>query len=144
MRGANDVIRLGALTRAVEQIKATLGTLKQCVRTTVVVTNANVGGAPIFFWPPILLYSNRSLSLARAIESCADQAGARYVNLYFPLRDDVFARAPHLYFSEDAVHPSDAAYAIVYWLTKARVFLDSALNRSRENTIHRYSNAHYS
>jgi lysophospholipase L1-like esterase len=141
--GANDVMRLGNLTRVAQQIQVTLNTLKRCASMTVVVTSANIGGAPIFFWPLSHLYSTRSLYLARAIELCADRVGASYVNVCFPLHDDLFARSPHLYFSADAVHPSDAAYAVVYELTKARVCLDSALTNSPDRRLNGCSQMDY-
>ncbi len=127
--GANDIIRISSSTQAANAIEKCLVHLSHRARHCVVISSANVGGAPIF-WPLNSLYSRRSLSLTQKIEAIAKQQGAQFVNTCFAPDADIFARSPRRYFNEDQVHPSDEAYAVVYEMTRQRVRFDQLLSRA--------------
>ena len=125
--GGNDVIR----GTPHERLRAALTDVIQRARAlaplVIVVNSGNVGGAPLFCWPLNMLLSRRSLRVRRVFAQACRQLRAQFVNLTFVPERDRFARQPGLYFAEDGLHPSSAAYEYCYEVLRRRTRLGRIL-----------------
>lgn len=112
--GGNDIVRATPLPA----FRARLArALDLCARhsSCVIVTNcANLGGAPLFFWPWSRWLDNRSLQVRQMMDSLCREHRARFVNFCLEPERDIFRRDPERYFSADGIHPTAYAYRLCY------------------------------
>lgn len=116
--GGNDIIRLGDPDATAEALKPLLKDVASRADRVVFLSAGNVGSATLF--PSWLrpFYHRRTLAFHKAFTAVSKQAGVTYVNLYTPPEEDPFIREPHLYLSEDGLHPSSEGYWL--WFEKVR------------------------
>jgi lysophospholipase L1-like esterase len=125
--GGNDILRRTPYGDLSDALEAVITRARQVAPLVVVVNSGNVGGAPLFGWPLCILLSRRSLQVRRIFVHTCRRLRARLVNLTFAPRRDPFGRQQELYFAEDGLHPSSAAYEYCYDLLKRRTRLTRLL-----------------
>lgn len=112
--GGNDIVRATPLA----DFRARLGNaLRLCSARSpcVIVANcANLGGAPLFFWPWSRWLDARSLRIRHCMARLCAAHHARFVNFCLEPERDFFRRHPERYFSADGIHPSAYAYRLCY------------------------------
>lgn len=129
--GGNDVIANTPLAALRLHLRATLRASRAVTSTVVVTSTANIGLAPLFFWPlnRVLSYRTRRVRDLFAAE-CA-RAGAQFVDFFHEADADPFSRDPGRFFGGDGVHPSAEAYRFCYAQILARTRLHAALSRAQ-------------
>jgi lysophospholipase L1-like esterase len=125
--GGNDIIRGTRHEPLRTALTAVITRARTLAPLVIVVNSGNVGGAPLFFWPLNTVLSRRSLQVRRVFALTCRQLRAQFVNLTFVPQRDCFARRPGLYFAEDGLHPSSAAYDYCYEVLRRRTRLDRML-----------------
>jgi lysophospholipase L1-like esterase len=119
--GANDVMRMRPIARIRAELEAALRFARERSTQIVVCSSANVGGAPIFFWPLDRLLDRRSLALRDAFARTCAAAAVPFVSLCFERPRDPFGRVPQLFYAADGLHPTPAAYRVSYRALKSAV-----------------------
>lgn len=118
MAGGNDVIRMTSGPALRRHIDAALAAAQAHGSRVVLMPSGNVGHAP-FFGPPLSWWMSwRSQHLHAEVAAAARAAGARYVRLLLPRKQDPFVAAPERLHAADGLHPSDEGYA--QWLESLR------------------------
>jgi lysophospholipase L1-like esterase len=125
--GGNDILRRTPYGEVAAALEAVIVRAREVAPLVIVVNSANVGGAPLFCWPLNLVLSRRSLRMRRIFALTCRRMRAQFVNLTFVPRRDCFARHRELYFAEDGLHPSSAAYEYCYDALKRRTRLTRTL-----------------
>ena len=125
--GGNDIIRRTPYGELCEALQAVIARAREVAPLVIVVNSGNVGGAPLFGWPLSILLSRRSLQVRRIFVLTCRRMRAQFVNLTFAPRRDPFGRQRELYFAEDGLHPSSAAYEYCYDILKRRTRLNRLL-----------------
>ena len=125
--GGNDILRRTRHDELQKTLVAAVRRAQAVAPLVIVVNSGNVGGAPLFSWPLNWVLSRRSLRVRRIFALTCRQMRAQFVNLTFVPERDHFARHRELYFAEDGLHPSSAAYAYCYGALKRRTRLTRML-----------------
>jgi lysophospholipase L1-like esterase len=125
--GGNDILRRTPYVDLRAALEAVITRARQIAPLIIVVNSGNVGGAPLFGWPLSILLSRRSLQVRRIFVLTCRRMRAQFVNLTFAPRRDPFGRQQELYFAEDGLHPSSAAYEYCYDILKRRTRLERLL-----------------
>jgi lysophospholipase L1-like esterase len=116
--GANDVVGLGSIAAANDQLETLLTDAQEYSKNIVLVTAGRVGDAPIF---PILIkpyLNSRAAELRTVFAISAASAGAIYIDLSGSA-SDAFDRDPAKYYAADMFHPSSAGYALWFATVKS-------------------------
>lgn len=118
--GGNDILRVTPMIEFSRQLAFALALCRQRAGCLIVANCANLGGAPLFFWPWSVWLDSRSLRIRQVmIRQCAAQQ-ARFVNFCLERDRDIFRCDPERFFSGDGIHPSGYAYRLCYlYLVKA-------------------------
>lgn len=119
--GGNDIIRFGDPDATAEILEPVLKDIAAHADQVVFLSAGNVGGAT--FFPRWLrpLYHRRTLAFHKAFTAIAERTGVTYVNLYTTPAEDPFVREPHIYLSEDGLHPSSEGYRL--WFLSVEPYL---------------------
>jgi lysophospholipase L1-like esterase len=125
--GGNDILRRTPHDELQKTLVAVIRRAQAVAPLVIVVNSGNVGGAPLFSWPLNWVLSRRSLRVRRIFALTCRQMRAQFVNLTFVPERDHFARHRELYFAEDGLHPSSAAYEYCYGALKRRTRLTRML-----------------
>ncbi len=125
--GGNDILRRTSYRDLSVALEAVITRAREVAPLVIVVNSGNVGGAPLFGWPLNVLLSRRSLQVRRIFALTCRRMRAQFVNLTFVPRRDPFGRHRELYFAEDGLHPSSAAYEYCYDVLKRRTRLTRLL-----------------
>jgi lysophospholipase L1-like esterase len=125
--GGNDILRRTPYGDLRNALAAVITRAREVAPLVIVVNSGNVGGAPLFGWPLSILLSRRSLLVRRIFVMTCRRMRAQFVNLTFVPERDRFARQPGLYFAEDGLHPSSAAYEYCYEVLRRRTRLGRIL-----------------
>jgi lysophospholipase L1-like esterase len=125
--GGNDVLRRTPYADLRGALEAVITRAREVAPLVIVINSGNVGGAPLFGWPLSILLSRRSLQVRRIFVLTCRRLRAQFVNLTFAPHRDPFGRQREMYFAEDGLHPSSAAYAYCYDILKRRTRLTRLL-----------------
>jgi lysophospholipase L1-like esterase len=125
--GGNDILRRTSYGDFRVALEGVINTAREVAPLVIVVNSGNVGGAPLFGWPLSPLLSRRSLQVRRIFVMTCRRMRAQLVNLTFVPRRDPFGRQRELYFAEDGLHPSSAAWEFCYDILKRRTRLTRLL-----------------
>ena len=125
--GGNDILRLTSYGDLHVALEGVINRAREVAPLVIVVNSGNVGGAPLFGWPLSVLISRRSLQVRRIFVLTCRRMRAQLVNLTFAPCRDPFGRQRELYFAEDGLHPSSAAYEYCYDTLKRRTRLTRLL-----------------
>jgi len=125
--GGNDILRRTPYDALRVALEAVINRAREVAPLVIVVNSGNVGGAPLFGWPLSVVLSRRSLQVRRIFALSCRRLRAQFVNLTFVPRRDPFGRQRELYFAEDGLHPSSAAYQYCYGVLKRRTRLTRLL-----------------
>lgn len=112
--GANDVIRGTSLHAAVDRLARFLAAARSRAGLVVLLTSANVGGAPMLPWLLRRIFTARSRRLRDLAGIACAASGAYFVDLFAEPARDVFARDPSRYFGADGLHPSSESYRVCW------------------------------
>lgn len=125
--GGNDVLRRTPYFELRIALEAVITRAREVAPLVILINSGNVGGAPLFGWPLSILLSRRSLQVRRIFALTCRRTRAQFVNLTYVPRRDPFGRQRELYFAEDGLHPSSAAYQYCYDMLKRRTRLTRQL-----------------
>jgi lysophospholipase L1-like esterase len=125
--GGNDILHRTPYCDLRAALEAVITRAREVAPLVIVVNSGNVGGAPLFGWPLSVVLSRRSLQVRRIFALTCRRMRAQFVNLTFVPRRDPFGRQRELYFAEDGLHPSSAAYQYCYDVLKRRTRLTRLL-----------------
>jgi lysophospholipase L1-like esterase len=126
--GGNDVIANTPLPALRLHLRATLRASRAVTSTVVVTSAANIGLAPLFFWPLNRVLSLRTRRVRDLFASECASAGAQFVDFFHEADADPFSRDPGRFFGDDGVHPSAESYRFCYAQMLARTRLHAALS----------------
>jgi lysophospholipase L1-like esterase len=129
--GGNDVIANTGLPALREHVRATLGACRARTDTVVVTGTANVGLAPLFFWPVSRVLSDRTRRVRDLLREECERSGAQFVDFFHEADSDPFSREPERFFGPDGVHPSSECYRHCYLEILRRTGLHAALADAR-------------
>lgn len=110
--GGNDITHFHDAEKTTNALELIVQDAVSRSDATILIAAGNVGAA-IILPPPIRpFYTKLNLQYHAAFAAMAERAGAVYVNLYRPPREDPFVRDPYTYLAADGFHPSSAGYGI--------------------------------
>ncbi len=112
--GGNDIVHATPLPSFRERLARALDLCAQRSVCVVVANCANLGGAPLFFWPWSRWLDKRSLQIRQTMARLCPAHRARFVNFCLEPERDIFRRHPGRYFSPDGIHPTNYAYRLCY------------------------------
>lgn len=112
--GGNDVLRTTPLQAFGERLAQALAQCRARSSCLIVTNCANLGGAPLFFWPWNRWLDARSLRVRQVMARVCRRQDACFVNFCLERNADVFRRHPKRFFSADGIHPSAYAYRLCY------------------------------
>jgi len=112
--GANDVIRGASLHAAGTALRRLLAQARRRARMVVVLTSANVGGAPVLPWVLCRVFTLRSRRMRDLAAHACALHGAHFVDLFAEPSRDLFARDPQRYYGADGLHPSSESYRVCW------------------------------
>jgi lysophospholipase L1-like esterase len=125
--GGNDILR-GTPPEAFRAALDAAIRLACGLSPVVVVVNCpNVGAAPLFPWPLTAILSRRSLRFRAAFESVCAGHPVEFVNFTYEPRRDPFRRRRSVYFADDGLHPTSAAYRLCFERLQAETRLADVL-----------------
>lgn len=120
--GGNDILAFHKISVVGPRLKTILGTLPPA-DTIILMSAGNAGGATIFPPPIRYFHTKTNLEYHAAFGTIAKELGIIYVNLYKEPKDDLFLKHPHIYLSEDGLHPSSEGYRLWFEELKKTVSL---------------------
>jgi lysophospholipase L1-like esterase len=118
--GGNDVIRGTPPGTLAFALARAIGRARRHGARVVVANSANVGAAPLFFWPLGPLFTRRSLRVRAVFARVCRAQRACFVNFTWTTRRDPFRRDRARYFAADGLHPTADAYAHCFAVLKRR------------------------
>jgi lysophospholipase L1-like esterase len=128
--GANDAIALTQRSIFQRQLSAVYQLARRHSRVVVHAGAANIGGAPLFFWPLDRLLDWRMGRIRDVVHRTSRHHGVDFVDFFRPLAVDPFSRSPSRhsrYYGSDRVHPSSRTYAVCHRIIERRARLGSLL-----------------
>jgi lysophospholipase L1-like esterase len=127
--GANDAIAATPLSHFERQLGEIHRRARALAPVVVHVGAANIGGAPLFFWPLDRILEWRMRRTRDIVERVCRRNGVRFIDFFRPRAVDRFSRFPHRYYGPDRVHPSSRCYALCHRLIARRAGLGTMLRR---------------
>jgi lysophospholipase L1-like esterase len=121
--GGNDVIYGTRPDRLKSALEAAILRARELTSLVIVVSSANVGGAPLFGWPLNLLLARRSARVREVFVGTCRQLRVRLVNFTVEAKRNPFLQRRHQFFAEDGLHPTATAYEYCYLVLKRRTRL---------------------
>jgi len=97
----------------------------------VVTLTANIGLAPLFFWPLSRVLSDRTRRVRDLFRATCRNEGAQFVDFFHEAGADPFSREPRRYFGTDGLHPSADSYRHCYAQILAHSRLHAVLARAQ-------------
>ncbi|MBI4092910.1 MAG: SGNH/GDSL hydrolase family protein [Candidatus Kerfeldbacteria bacterium] len=119
--GGNDVIRNTPLEAVARDIRTALMMARQIGRQVVLLSQGNIGNAPIFPWPLYHIYTRRARRLRDMFMTVANEQNVRFVDLFLERDADPWRRDPNRYYSADHFHPNGTGYGEWYEKIKERL-----------------------
>lgn len=129
--GGNDVLANTRPALLREQVRAALAACRARTDTVVVTGTANVGLAPLFFWPVSRVLSDRTRRVRDLLRAECERSGAQFVDFFHEADTDPFSREPERFFGPDGVHPSGECYRHCYAQILRTTRLHAALSSAR-------------
>jgi lysophospholipase L1-like esterase len=115
--GANDAIGLTRRAIFERQLSAVYRLARRHSSVIVHAGGANIGGAPLFFWPLDRLLAWRMGCIRDIVGRASRHHGVNFVDFFKPLDVDPFSRSLlrySRYYGPDRVHPSSRSYALCH------------------------------
>lgn len=119
--GGNDVIRKTPLESVARDLRTALALARQLGRHIVLLSQGNIGNAPIFPWPLYHSYTRRARRLRDVFMTVASEQGAAFVDLFRERSADPWRDRPNQYYSADHFHPNGTGYREWYEKIKERL-----------------------
>ncbi len=132
--GGNDVIYGTRYDRLRIALEAAITRAREMTSLVIVVSSANVSGAPIFGWPLNLILARRSVRVREVFTTTCRRQRVRLVNFTVAPSRNQFLQQRELFFAEDGLHPTAAAYEYCYSVLKRRTRLAGTLAARLEVT----------
>lgn len=112
--GGNDIVHATPVDDFGRQLSRALALCRRRSHHVIVANCANLGGAPLFFWPWSRWLDRRSLRIRETMARHCAVHHAQFVNFCLEPERDIFRRHPERYFGADGIHPSPYAYRLAY------------------------------
>lgn len=117
--GGNDVVHFTPLRRVAVDIHRVLTAAKSLAPTVLLLSQGNIGNAPIFPGWLAKLYTIRSRRLRQVFQAAARDLNVLWLDLFHERKSDPWRSRPERYYSQDAFHPSGCGYRDWYEHTRA-------------------------
>lgn len=121
MIGGNDVVRGTKLEELAQDLPPALDQARSIGKNVLLMTQGNIGNAPIF--PGLLyqLYTRRARRVRDLFMKVAREKGIHYLDVFVERKDDRWIREPKKFYSVDWFHPNGRGYR--EWYEKIREHL---------------------
>jgi lysophospholipase L1-like esterase len=128
--GANDAIALTRPASFQRQLSTVYRLARRHSPVVVHAGAANIGGAPLFFWPLDRLLEWRMRRIRDIVRRTSRHHGVTFVDFFRPRDVDPFSRAPSRYYGPDGVHPSSRCYALCHRMIERSTRLGRVLRQA--------------
>ncbi len=128
--GGNDVLFNTPLPDLERHLRQALAAAHAKTDLVVVTAAANVGLAPLFFWPLDRVMSSRTRRVRDLFRRGCARSGAWFVDFFHEADDDPFSHEPQRFFGPDGLHPSSECYRHCHAEILACTPLRAALSRA--------------
>jgi lysophospholipase L1-like esterase len=129
--GGNDILFNTPLPALQDHLRTTLRAARAASDTVVVTLTANIGLAPLFFWPLSRVLSDRTRRVRDLFRATCRSGGTQFVDFFQEAGADPFSREPRRYFGTDGLHPSADSYRHCYAQILAHSRLHAVLARAQ-------------
>lgn len=119
--GGNDVTHFTAKKKAARSLTELVTKVQRISNKVIVYSSGSVGFAPIFPPPVSWIYTLRTRALYRSLEQAVNEAGAVYINLLVPWKEDLFKTDTGRYYAADCFHLTGDAYATWYEKIQSKI-----------------------
>jgi lysophospholipase L1-like esterase len=140
--GGNDALFNTAPAMLHDQLAAALQAGRKSAQTIVVTVAANLGLAPLFFWPLDRILSRRMRRVREVYRRVCREEGVQLVDFFQEAQADPFSRDPQRFFGSDGLHPSSECYRHCYQEILAQTDLRAALEAAVGQRRRRHAHCH--
>lgn len=116
--GGNDVVHFTNLAATPEYLDRFLAKLKFIARHSIIMTQGNIGNAPLFpIWLARIL-TGRARRLRELVQTATQRHDVEFLDVFVERSQDHWLKDRKRYYSDDWFHPSSAGYR--EWFEKIR------------------------
>jgi lysophospholipase L1-like esterase len=126
--GGNDVFALTPSDKLSAHAETAIAEARARAPLVIVAGAANIGAAPMFFWPLRSWLARRTARVRDALADACARYGAHYVD-FFRGKRDRFSAEPSRYFAADHLHPSMSSYRVCFDEMRKSTPLDGVRRR---------------
>jgi lysophospholipase L1-like esterase len=112
--GGNDVIYGTREDPLRASLELAIRKARDVARLVIVLSSANVSGAPLFAWPLNVILARRAMRVRAIFATTCRRLRVQLVNFTVTPQRNQFVQRPDLYFAEDGLHPTAEAYGYCY------------------------------
>lgn len=120
--GANDIIRFRSYEKAESDAHILIQNAKEKGDRVIWIVSGNIGLAPVWPWPAGSVYAYRTRKYHTVFRSLAEREGIIFIDLFRERADDIFAKDPERYYTQDGLHLSSDGYMVWYEAIKKELF----------------------
>jgi lysophospholipase L1-like esterase len=121
--GGNDVIYGTRCDRLRASLETAIAQARELTTLVIVVSSANLSGAPLFGWPLNLILARRSVRVREVFVRTCRKLRVRLVNFAVVPERNHFLQRRDQFYAEDGLHPTAAGYEYCYLVLKRRTRL---------------------
>jgi hypothetical protein len=108
-------------------LEVAIARARELTTLVIVVSSANVSGAPLFGWPLSLILARRSVGVREVFVRTCRKLRVPLVNFAVVPERNHFLQRRNQFYAEDGLHPTAAAYEYIYLVLKRRTRLAAIL-----------------